>query len=327
VKEKNYEGYGMNIKPERLATLVALGALLTNAGAAPVDGGAPAAGGSAGQTAGTGGARPFIAVTPIYQGNAGLDRGGDFSMGGVAVRGGVSYGLGAGNSAGFALTYDYLDYAFSSPGALGPAAPWDIVQRFGVSVPLSFGLVDGWSLSLVPSVDWFGETGADSGESLTTGATLAGSRQFTQDNRLGLGVGVFSGLEKTRAFPFLIVDWRLTDRWRLTNPLASGPTGPAGLELDYRFDGGWSAGIGAAWRVLRFRLSETGPTPNGIGEESGVPLFLRVTQRFGSQMGLHLYGGVIVNGELRVENAQGDLRRKDNFDPAPLFGATFTARF
>jgi hypothetical protein len=73
-----------------------------------------------------------------------------------------------------------------------------------------------------------------------------------------------------------------------------------------QLDGGWSAGIGAAWRVLRFRLSETGPTPNGIGEESGVPVFLRVTQRFGSQMGLHLYGGVIVNGELRVENAHGD---------------------
>ncbi|HYN76717.1 MAG TPA: hypothetical protein VES73_02865 [Lamprocystis sp. (in: g-proteobacteria)] len=316
----------MSIKPERFATLVALGALLTNAGAAQLDGGPQVAGGSAVQTAGTAGARPFIAVTPIYQGNTNLDRGGDFSMGGVAVRGGVSYGLADGNSAGVALTYDHLDYAFSTPGALGPTAPWGKVQRFGLSVPLS-GLVDGWRLSLVPSVDWFGETDADSGESLTAGATLSGSRQFTQGNRLGLGVGVFSGLEKITAFPFLIVDWRLTDRWRLTNPLASGPTGPAGLEIDYRFDGGWSAGIGAAWRVLRFRLSETGPTPNGIGEESGVPLFLRVTQRFGSQIGLHLYGGVIVNGELRVENSHGDLRRKDNFDPAPLFGATFTARF
>jgi hypothetical protein len=174
-------------------------------------------------------------------------------------------------------------------------------------------------LGVVPAVDWFGENGADSGDALTAGATVSGSRQFAQGNRLGLGVGVFGGLEKTIAFPFLIVDWRLT------NPLASGPTGPAGLEIDYRFDGGWSAGIGAAWRVLRFRLSETGPTPNGIGQESGVPLFLRVTQRFGSQMGLHLYGGVIVNGELRVENSHGDLRRKDNFDPAPLFGATFIA--
>lgn len=316
----------MSNKPERFATLVALGALLTNAVAAQSDG-ADATEGRAVQAARTGGARPFIAVTPIYQGNADLDRGGDFSMDGVAVRGGVSYNLGAGNSAGVALTYDYLDYSFSRPGALGPAASWGTVRRYGMSVPLSFSLPDGWNLGVVPAVDWFEENGANSGESLTAGAMLSASRQFAQGNRLGLGVGVFGGLEKTVAFPFLMVDWRLTDRWRLTNPLPSGPTGPAGLEIDYQFDGGWSAGIGAAWRVLRFRLSETGPTPNGIGQESGVPLFLRLTQRFGSKMGLHLYGGVIVNGELRVENSHGDLRRKDNFDPAPLFGATFIARF
>ena len=30
----------------------------------------------------------------------------------------------------------------------------------------------------------------------------------------------------------------------VTDPLAAGPTGPAGLELDDQFDGGWSAGVG-----------------------------------------------------------------------------------
>jgi len=40
-------------------------------------------------------------------------------------------------------------------------------------VPLSFGLSDGWSLGLVPSVDWFRENGAKSGDSLVWGGIVS----------------------------------------------------------------------------------------------------------------------------------------------------------
>lgn len=268
----------------------------------------------------------FVSLTPVYQGNADLDRGGDFSVGGAILRGGVSKDLGGGNRAGVTLSYDYLNYSFSNSSTFG-REPWDVVQRYGVSVPLSFAVGDGWTVGVSPSVDWFKENGANTGDSLTWGATVSGSRRFEGGNRLGLGVGVFDGIEKTSVFPFLLVDWRFGDRWRLVNPLASGPTGPAGLELDYRFDGGWTAGVGAAYRVLRFRLSETGPVRNGVGEESGVPVFLRVTRNFTDQMALHLYAGVVAGGKLTLENSSGNKLREEDFDPAPLFGATFIGRF
>lgn len=277
---------------------------------------------------GEGGAwHPFVSVTPLYQGNAGLDRSGDFSVTGVVMRGGVSYDFGGGSRAGVTLNYDYFDYSFSTPESLGIRPPWGIVERYGVTIPLSVDVGDGWSLGAAPSVDWFKEKGAATNDALSWGATVFGTKRFKDGNRLGLGVGAFNGIEKTTVFPFLVVDWRLSDRWRIVNPLPSGPTGPAGLELDYRFDSGWSAGVGAAWRVLRFRLSDTGPTPNGIGEERGVPVFLRVSRRFTDQLALHLYGGVVVAGKLRVENASGGRLRSEAFDPAPLFGATFVARF
>ena len=128
-------------------------------------------------------------------------------------------------------------------------------------------------------------------------------------------------------FPFLIVDWRFGDRWRLINPLAAGPTGPAGLELDYLLGGGWTIGVGGAFRSQRFRLSETGPVRNGVGEERGLPLFLRATRDFGRQMALHLYAGAIVAGELRVDDSSGNDLRKEDFDPQPFLAATFIARF
>jgi hypothetical protein len=58
----------------------------------------------------------------------------------------------------------------------------------------------------------------------------------------------------------------------VVNALASGPTGPAGLELEYHFDGGWMVSVGAAYRVLRFRLSDTGLVSNGVGQETSVPV-------------------------------------------------------
>ena len=305
---------------------VAITALLAFAGAAGA-----ADPGPAGEQPGTAGAArstlSFVSVTPVYQSSADLDGGGDVQFQGAVFRGGIISDLGGGTRAGITLIYDYLDYSFSNPTAFDYKAPWGVLQRYGVVAPLSFAIGNDWILGASPSFEWFKENGASSADSFTWGATFSASRRFENGNMLGLGVAVFDRLEETLVFPFLTIDWRLGDRLRLVNPLASGPTGPAGLELDYEFDSDWTAGLGAAWRSLRFRLSESGPTPNGIGEERGMPVFLRVTRRFGYQAALHLYGGVVMNGQLRVEDPTGRALREVDRDTAPLFGATFVARF
>jgi Domain of unknown function (DUF6268) len=271
--------------------------------------------------------QPFLSVTPVYEGNADLDQGGDFSAWSAFVRGGVAGDLGGGNGAGVTLSYDYSSFSFSNPAAFGGVAPWGIVQRYGLAVPVAFGLRDGWSLGVIPSVDWFKENGAKTSDSLVWGGIVSATKRFADGNRIGLGVGVYDRLEKTSAIPFLIVDWRFSDRWRLTNPLAAGPTGPAGLELDYQLNADWELGVGAAWRLTRFRLSESGPVPNGVGEERGLPVFLRATRGLGAQASLHLFAGVVAAGELRVEDASGNVLRKDDYDPAPFVAMSFVGRF
>jgi hypothetical protein len=201
------------------------------------------------------------------------------------------------------------------------------VQRYGVSAPLSFALDDGWSAGITPSIDWFGEHDAATGDSLTWGGILSATKRFDDGNRLGIGLGVFDRIEKTSVFPFLLVDWRLSDRWRLVNPLPAGPTGPAGLELDYRLDGGWNMGFGAAWRNSRFRLSQQGPVADGIGEERGVPVFLRATRDLGRGFSLNLYAGAVTYGRLRVEDPAGNGLREVDTGTTPLFGATFSMRY
>jgi len=270
--------------------------------------------------------RSSFSVTPVWQGNAKLDNGGDFDAIGVAIRIGRSTGFGAGHRAGVALHYDHLDYDFSRQTAFGDA-PWGEVQRFGFGVPLLFSGSGGWSYGVTPSVEWAREQGADSSESMVYGGIASVTRAFAPDRRLGFGVGVFSQLEETTVIPILIVNWRLSERWSLVNPLPAGPVGPAGLELDYRFDNGWRLGLGATSRSLRFRLSDTGPTPGGVGEQRGVPVFLRLSANLSDQASLVLYAGAIVEGEVRVEDSGGNKLREQSFDPAPLLGATFRMGF
>ena len=271
--------------------------------------------------------RPFLAVTPVYQDEGDLDNGGDFSADGVLTNFGLSGPIGGDNRAGITFNFDYLDYSFGNPVGFGGVAPWNVVQRYGLSVPLSFGLRENWMLGIVPSVNWFKEDGADTGDSLAWGGIVFASKRFASGNMIGPGIGVYELIEETRVFPLLLIDWRLGERWRLINPLSAGPIGPAGLELDYDFTKGWVAGFGGAFRRSRFRLSDTGPEPNGIGEQRDLPLFVRVTHNLGRQAQLHLYIGALVDGRLRVENPSGAELHEEAFDPAPFVGLTLQAHF
>jgi hypothetical protein len=270
--------------------------------------------------------RSFISVSPVFE-EADLDAGGSVRVGGVITRLGTSTGFGEGHRAGVTVNYDYYDYSWDNPVAFGGVAPWGILQRYGFSVPLSFALRDGWSVGIAPAFDWFRENGAKSSDALVWGATFTAAKRFEGGNVLGLGLGAFSQIEQNSFFPFPIVNWQFNKNWRLINPLAAGPTGPAGLELDYIFDNGWILGAGAAWRKSRWRLSEDGPVVNGVGEIRGAPIFLRASREFARTYTLNLYAGVVAGGELRVEDQNGNLLRKEEFDLAPIIGLNLTARF
>lgn len=272
------------------------------------------------------GPRSFVSVSPLFE-EADLDSGGDFRVGGVVLRGGTSTGFGEGHRIGLTLNYDYFDYSFDDPVAFGGVAPWKVLQRYGFAVPLSFALQDGWSVGVSPQLDWFRENGAKTSDSLVWGATVTALKRFEGSNVLGLGLAAFSGIEENKFFPFPVVNWQFSPRWRLINPLAAGPTGPAGLELDYLADGGWTIGVGAAWRSARYRLSEKGPVPDGIGEISGAPIFLRVSRDFEGAVTLNLYAGVVVSGQIRIEDPNGRKIQEEDFDTGPILGANLTFRF
>ncbi len=147
------------------------------------------------------------------------------------------------------------------------------------------------------------------------------SYRFSPSLTLGPGAGVFSKPEEVSAFPRSIVDWKITDQLRIANPLQAGPTGPAGLELPYRFND-FTIAAGGAYRSARFRLDDHGPMSNGAGEGRSFPLWAGFSAKLGKAGTLGLCSGAMVWGKMTIEDSRGDKISDESYDVAPFLAAT-----
>jgi hypothetical protein len=241
-------------------------------------------------------------ASPYYQGGTALDNGGEFELSIVFTRFNVALPVSRRTRIGLSVSFDYHDYEFSGSTALGGARPWDDMRRIGLAVPVTSRVAEKWVLDALPSIDSFNRS-------------------------IGVGLGAFDQLEELFVFPFLAVNWSFTERLRLTNPFRAGPTGPAGLELIYDLGRRWFVAGGAAFRFARFRLSEQGAVPNGVGENTGIPAFVRVQKELGKAIKLDLYGGAVLDGELRLEDEFGNVLARDGYETAPFLALTLAGDF
>lgn len=273
------------------------------------------------------GAGGGFSVTPLYQSDSALSSGGNAGYAGLLVSLRRSWSLDGVSTLGLGLNYGHADWSFDHPRSFGGVAPWNQIDWLGVSVPYAYKADHGWALGLTPTVEYSGETGARFADALEYGVLVSGVKTMNSNLTLGIGVGVYQRIKEIKAFPVLIVNWRITDRWRLSNPLPAGPSGPAGLELSYTFGSGWEAGIGGAYRSRRFRLDSSGMVPGGLGEHSYLPILARVGRRLPYGLNLSLYAGATFNSQLRVEDQDGVRRYREDLDPSLLIGLSLGGRF
>ena len=144
---------------------------------------------------------------------------------------------------------------------------------------------------------------------------------------LGLGAGIFERLDQTDAFPFVVINWKINDRMRLTNPFRAGPVGPAGLELVYTPGDRWEMGIGGAYRSYRFRLDDSSVVADGIGQVDFWAPFARIGRKLGKHYRLDLNGGATFNGKIIIEDQNARHIGETDYDTAPFVGITFQGQF
>jgi len=108
-----------------------------------------------------------------------------------------------------------------------------------------------------------------------------------------------------------------------------GPTAIdlAGLELVYAPDDRWEFAEGVTYRSYRFRLAPDNATPSGVGENSFIPLFLRVTRKLAKDARLDFYGAISTGGKIKVDTESGGGLYSDNYKIGPALGATLVVDF
>jgi len=258
-----------------------------------------------------------------------LGHGGTVGLSGLTVTGGATWGLSQTSSLGLQARVDVDNWQFDKPAGFGGLTPWQATNRFSLSLPYATRLENGWNVALTPSVESNGEEGASASKTLAYGLTGMVMKGFAPDKVIGLGVAAFRNVEETRFFPFFVVDWKLAENWRLSNPLQVSPSGPAGLMLSYQLSPQWELGAGAAYRSYRFRLASDNPIANeGVGEADYMPVFAQATYRGQGGWRFDLYGGAMTGGRLKVMDRSGDNDiAKDDVKTAPAMAASFSARF
>ncbi len=284
--------------------------------------------GAQAQPAGPGDANRTVysfSFSPIYQFESDFDRGGSFSVQRYGFNFDASKPVSNSLRAGISLGYDFEKYDFSGTTSFAGTDPWSDIHRFSAGLPVSWRMTDSWSLFISPQVEWYGESGVDNwGDAFGYGAVFAVSYRVSPGLTLGAGAGVFSRMEETRGFPYIAIDWKITEELRLGNPFRTSPSGPAGLELSWRLSDRWEIAAGGAYRSFRFRLDDSGVAPNGIGEVDSTVGYARLTYRMGRDLKLDLYGGAAFNGKMRIADRNGNELRSDDFDTAPMAALSLT---
>ena len=260
-----------------------------------------------------------FSFSPINQFESDFDRGGSFSVQRYGFNFDTSTPVVNSLRAGISLGYEFEKYHFSGTTTFAGVDPWSDIHRFSAGLPVSYRMTEIWSLFISPQVEWYGESGvANWKDALGYGAIFAVSYRVSPWLTLGAGAGVFSRMEETKGFPYIAIDWKITEELRLDNPFRTSPSGPAGLELSYRISDRWEIAAGAAYRSFRFRLDDSGVAPDGIGEMDSTVGYARLTYRMGRDFKLDLYGGAAFNGKMRIAGSNGNELGSDDFKTAPM---------
>lgn len=268
-----------------------------------------------------------MALTGYTQFNTTLDSGGRFNWGGGIANATLTRAFTPQLSAGLAARYEYQSWNFHDPAAFGNLAPWKSLNMPSVGVDFTYAWAPDLFINVVPTVAWTYESGARTGDALTYGAVASVAKALSPDLLLGIGVSAFRRVDKTQALPFFVVNWKISDKWRMNNPFAAGPAGGAGLEFVYSPDDRWEFAEGVTYRNYLFRLATDNATPGGIGENSFIPLFIRVTRKLAKDARLDFYGAIVTAGKLKVDTSSGGGLYSDNYKIGPALGATLVVNF
>lgn len=251
-----------------------------------------------------------------YQANTDIKKsGGDFQRNSVRAGLNAEIDFGDGFKLDNILAYEYHNYTFSGSSAF----QWEDIHRFVYAPLFKWQASESWTVLAAPIVQWMGEGGADISDAFTGGGLVGFNYQASPDLSLGLLVGVLSQIEDDAILlPIPTANWKFAEKWTLragVNRL--GPTVGVGGELAWKFAKTVELAGGIQFQKRRFRLDKS----NRVAEETLAPAYGKVTWALFPQGNVEFFGSVATNGELRLENKNGNKISDKDYESTTFFGA------
>ena len=268
-----------------------------------------------------------IAGGDIFQFNSGIDNGGSFSVNRAFLGGGIDFEITPALSIGLDVATEVDSYTFKGDGAFTRPAdgvPWTTTIDVTLQGLGRWKIDDNWRVFLGGLVRWSGETQAEASKSFTGGGLMGAAYTFSEDLTLGFGMQISTRIEDNLLFiPSPIIDWRITEQLFISN--MRGPVSyPAslGVEIVYYLSREMNISIGSRYEYRRFRLDDKGPLliQNGVGTNSGFPVWARFEWRPIPEIRLHFLAGVSFGERLELDTSNGNQIEAQDVDPAPFIG-------
>lgn len=256
------------------------------------------------------------------------DSEGSFAVDRWFVSAGITYAWDRRNALGFTLGGGRSSYEFDDLTGPAGSEPWNKIEETRAAITGRFSFSEKGTAIIIPTVRFNGEEGASSSDSRTFGLFAAAAWRIDENLTIGPGIGVFSRLEDgTRAFPILVIDWNISERWNLSTGRGLAASQGPGLTLSYELNQNWSFGLSGRYENIEFRLDDEGPAPGGVGRDRSLPLVASAVLDINPRINLSVFAGLEFAGELRMKDDMDVTVEERKYDPAPLFGATFAVRF
>lgn len=263
-----------------------------------------------------------------HQTRTDIDDGGDFAATRFSANAGAAVQLTEALSLNLNAGYERHEFRFSSVTNLGNE-PWENINILAMQAALGYQLNPHWTLFGSPLLSLAAEDGADLSNAYTGGVAFGAHYAHNENFNIGFGLGVISQLEDSIAvFPIIRFNWKIAEQWTLrSGSFTLGVQGGAGLELEWQPCDNFALSAGVQYQLRRFRLNDSGVAPKGVGEESAVPVYLRMTWLPCQNFTVNGFAGVLFGGKLELFDEDGHSVGREDFDPAFVMGARVGVQF
>lgn len=229
------------------------------------------------------------------------------------------------------LMFDVSNYRVQNFGTVLPIGAQPIFLRspireaydFRVDAIFAYRMNPSWRILAGPRLEIAAASGADLGESVTFGGTLAVEYTFRDKTSVALGATVSSRLEgKTTLFPYLRINpgfanFEKVDFEALLN----------GGRVRYSLTRQFSVFAQASYDAREYRLSRRGSLPGGVWREKSIPVAAGLSWQPNKHFSFNAFGGAAFARELDLLTRDGGRYFRRDTSITPIAGADLRVNF